>query len=170
MILYAWWNILRPPRKLLEKFHFWLKILVKYKEICDGFIFETSEEMWSYAQSESCIGDFPRNPNNKPSLAFIFHQFLTGKKRENKWQNAIFQRSLLPARFMMELQKLLVKYSNKGVRLLLERRLQLGILRQIKSSGTLMLNAQFNKETTGLHLSLLCAMKSPRIGFCSPGT
>ena len=70
----------------------------------------------------------------------------------------------------MELQKLLVKYSNKGVRLLLERRLQLGVLRPIKSCGTLVLNAQFNKETTGLHLSLLCAMKSPRIDFCSPGT
>ena len=51
------------------------------------------------------------------------------------------------------------------MRLLLERSLQLGVLRQIKSSGTLMLNAQFNKETTGLHLSSLCAMRSPRIGF-----
>ena len=43
----------------------------------------------------------------------------TEKKREDKWENAIFQRSLLPTRFMLELQKLLIKYSNKGVRLLL---------------------------------------------------
>ena len=43
----------------------------------------------------------------------------TGKKREKRWENAIFQRSLLPTRFMLELQKLLIKYSNKGVRLLL---------------------------------------------------
>ena len=41
----------------------------------------------------------------------------TGKKRENKGESAIFQRSLLPTRFMLELQKLLIKYSNKGLRL-----------------------------------------------------
>ena len=43
----------------------------------------------------------------------------TGKTLENKWENAIFQRSRLPTRFMLELQKLLIKYSNKGVRLLI---------------------------------------------------
>ena len=39
----------------------------------------------------------------------------TGKKREN----TIIQRSLLVTRFMLELQKLLIIFSNKGVRLLL---------------------------------------------------
>ena len=44
----------------------------------------------------------------------------TGKKQENKSENAFFQRSLLPMRFMLELQKLFIKYSNKGVHLLSE--------------------------------------------------
>ena len=30
-------------------------------------------------------------------------------------RNAVFQKSLLPTRFMLGLQKLLIKYSNKGV-------------------------------------------------------
>ena len=46
----------------------------------------------------------------------------TGKKRENMRKHektTIVQRSLLVTRFMLKLQKLLIKYSNKGVRLLL---------------------------------------------------
>ena len=41
------------------------------------------------------------------------------KETEKKRENTIVQRSLLATRFMLELQKLLIKYSNKGVRLLL---------------------------------------------------
>ena len=44
------------------------------------------------------------------------------QETEKKQENTIVQRSLLPKRFMLELQKLLIKYSNKkGVRLLLGR-------------------------------------------------
>ena len=41
------------------------------------------------------------------------------KETEKKRENTIVQRSLLATRFILELQKLLIKYSNKGVCLLL---------------------------------------------------
>ena len=41
------------------------------------------------------------------------------KDMRKTWENTIVQRSLLATRFMLELQKLFIKYSNKGVRLLL---------------------------------------------------
>ena len=42
----------------------------------------------------------------------------TGRKRENRRENVTILRSLLAMRFLLELQKLLIKYSNNGVRLL----------------------------------------------------
>ena len=41
------------------------------------------------------------------------------ERNEKTWENTIVQRSLLATRFMLELQKLLIKYSSKGVCLLL---------------------------------------------------
>ena len=41
------------------------------------------------------------------------------KDTRKTWENTIVQRSLLATRFMLELQKLLIKYSNKEVHLLL---------------------------------------------------